>query len=1153
MSVFNHIRFAAKSDIGRKRKNNEDSFGIFPASGIFCVADGMGGGDDGEVASAATVREVQRFCESHPFPRQVTYTREGILSGIRASVNSASAWIFRRARERALKGCGSTFVGVVFDASHPDQAVALHAGDSRLYRIRGRTIQQVTTDHSAAELIGAKDEKDINPMFRGMILRAVGIQPSVELQMTEFPVREGDRILICSDGLSRMVPDKQLLALIRANLSLENAVDALIAAANAAGGVDNITVELIEIGALPEALPAIPLPTTVATAAVATAPATSATWTSSSGAETSETAGGNGTPPDSESSEDLFSVGPTTDPGGDEEQTGSTMTIPEAADDDDSTEDNAPATPKMLRGTVSSSRNRRWIGYSAGILLLLGGVAGTDYFLLRNGGNVPENPEAPATTSALKFLHEKESAEAEAEKTAIELVETFRLVSERHLLLEVEKDWSLWQERWSSRLDAEKYRGLKEQVLASRNEAEKRILLGECEESVEKSVTAFLQVQNRTELAKLESDWRVWRTTWKAKVEETRFADFDGKLKAARDTAEQRIADEEKRIAEEKAKAETERLLAECRKGADELIDTFGKAKTQETLDKAVVAHTAWQEEWKERVRDKKGAYAAQNDRIQTAHTAAQKRIEAERVCKESAEALVRGFQSAKSDAQLKEQENACRNWRKKWEGKIDEKAFDNLHKTIREMRDEIAERLANEAAIASQEAERNRANVRKTYELALTNEPVEQRGKRLEDAKEKLAASKERSLFSEAETERMLAEIERRRSWTVGKIANRTGNAVTVDGTNIAAGTTATVVFEKGTSWPVTRKGYEPGTVKRESLDGETVTLADDAFVPSEVTVKLPDGLDAGVVCDLDGRVVGAAGVPVNPGRHICAYRRAGYDPQEGISFDVAVGATDARFPKPEKWVASPVNVTIPKLESGVTCEVDGRVQKGGEVFALRLGKKYPYTYRKAGYEDQKGEISVEVNKQLALPKPGTWKPAKTVEKSLTSPMKKPEQAPEGNPVATQKPTPFPVGEKTVSGEVDAKNTDVEWKKFVDRFIRKKEAFFEVLATDMKNSPELLQKLSSAAERLHASARIDEGQCEEIWELLRDVVSLENEYAAAELDSISGNEVTMSKYRRIQDACTEFFSGKDEGTGSKISRMTKFVESVTKKDPAQK
>ena len=255
MSAFKHLSFAVKSDVGHKRKNNEDAFGTFPEHGVWCVADGMGGGDDGEVASAAVIRAVETFCTGNPMPKSGAYSGLDVANGVVTAVNSASAWIYNRAKGKGLKGCGSTFVGIVFNAVKPSEAIALHAGDSRLYRIRGKDIKQITRDHSAAEMIGAKDDAEVNPMFRGMILRAVGIQRSVEIDFTPFPLKQGDTILICSDGLSRMVPDKQIAAIVREyGDDVEKAVTALITAANKAGGIDNITAELIRVGELPQPL-----------------------------------------------------------------------------------------------------------------------------------------------------------------------------------------------------------------------------------------------------------------------------------------------------------------------------------------------------------------------------------------------------------------------------------------------------------------------------------------------------------------------------------------------------------------------------------------------------------------------------------------------------------------------------------------------------------------------------------------------------------------------------------------------------------------------------------------------------------------------------------------------------------------------------------
>lgn len=258
MQGFTHLRYAAATDIGKKRTNNEDAFGVFPDHGIFCVSDGMGGGDDGEVASSATVKAVDAFCTAHPFPNGATYAIEEIVEGLRAAINSASAWICARAKEKNLRGCGATFVAMLFDAANPSSAIALHAGDSRLYRIHARSIQQITKDHTPAELVGVS-EKDINPIFRGMILRAVGIEPSVDIEATPVLINEGDRFVVCSDGLSKMVPDKKMLAILRSGTSPEAAVKNLIAAANEAGGVDNITVVVVDVGPLPAPMPTKPI------------------------------------------------------------------------------------------------------------------------------------------------------------------------------------------------------------------------------------------------------------------------------------------------------------------------------------------------------------------------------------------------------------------------------------------------------------------------------------------------------------------------------------------------------------------------------------------------------------------------------------------------------------------------------------------------------------------------------------------------------------------------------------------------------------------------------------------------------------------------------------------------------------------------------
>lgn len=260
MSNFDHIAFAARTDVGKKRKNNEDAFGTFPDAGIFCVADGMGGGDDGEIASAAVIKGVEDVAKLCAPPAEGGYAAADVAEVLETGLCKASEWMFNRAAEKRLSGCGSTFVGIVLDATRPDSALAVHAGDSRLYLLHGKSIRQITRDHSAAEMMGAKDESKINPMFRSMVMNAVGIKPKVEVETTPFKVSSGDRVLICSDGLSRMVPDKKIASISRGHEDVGEAADALIAAALEAGGIDNVTVVLVEFGQLPEPVGAQQLP-----------------------------------------------------------------------------------------------------------------------------------------------------------------------------------------------------------------------------------------------------------------------------------------------------------------------------------------------------------------------------------------------------------------------------------------------------------------------------------------------------------------------------------------------------------------------------------------------------------------------------------------------------------------------------------------------------------------------------------------------------------------------------------------------------------------------------------------------------------------------------------------------------------------------------
>lgn len=529
MGAFPHIRYAAKSDIGRKRTNNEDSFGAFPESGIFCVADGMGGGDDGEVASAATVKAIERFTKECPLPAKYTYPIEGIVSGVRAAINSASAWIAKRTQQKGLKGCGSTFVGICFDAAKPNTAIALHAGDSRLYRIRGRSIEQITTDHSAAELIGAKDDKDVNPMFRGMILRAVGIQPAVELERTEVQLKVGDRILICSDGLSRMVDDKKLLSIVRSGNELQTTVEKLIATANSAGGIDNITVELIEVGEFPDPLPTSPLTNQDEVGD-----------TSESGNELEKEATTNKTEDANvtsvASTEDDFIPSTAGDDAGEPKEEG--LNIPESDTEDDPAQNQPPKAEDAASPTSATSFKRKmvvcklmtnWIFPSgvALLLIILGSIAACVW--------TRASEEAEVKSAVETKIHRKE------QKDSLQTVEARRRA-------ELEQQ-SRAAEELKTRSEIQTHEKQKELEEKARKAAERR---AREEQAAREKAEADVQREKEAKAQEI------------ARQEELRKAEEEKKLKE-----EEEAKDRARKEAEELARKERERKEAVARAKAE--------------------------------------------------------------------------------------------------------------------------------------------------------------------------------------------------------------------------------------------------------------------------------------------------------------------------------------------------------------------------------------------------------------------------------------------------------------------------------------------------------------------------------------------------------------------------------------------------------
>lgn len=233
---------AGRTDTGRLRKNNEDAILLLPQDGIFCVADGMGGAAGGEVASRTVLAHIANaFCPAGN-PRSLDQK----ASLVRETTKVASEEILRWAQAHSTRGTGTTLVALAIDSAH-HQAITLHAGDSRAYLFRKGRLQQITKDHTLSEALEFADEKHLSNALRHIITNAVGLHPHPELELIHTNIKAGDLFLLCSDGLTGMLSDIQIVSILlgRENTDLQTTVDDLVAAANEAGGTDNISAILI--------------------------------------------------------------------------------------------------------------------------------------------------------------------------------------------------------------------------------------------------------------------------------------------------------------------------------------------------------------------------------------------------------------------------------------------------------------------------------------------------------------------------------------------------------------------------------------------------------------------------------------------------------------------------------------------------------------------------------------------------------------------------------------------------------------------------------------------------------------------------------------------------------------------------------------------
>lgn len=257
--------FAMLSHRGRVRRSNQDACAALPEHGVFVVCDGMGGAAGGEVASHLAT---EAFLDCLAQPGSATQARARLAEAIRV----ANQAVYRQAqRSPSLHGMGTTLVALLWEDAVDGSVLWLaHAGDSRCYRLRSGTLQLLTQDHSLVEEqvragVLSRVQATVSPM-RNIITRAIGSEPMVEPEIAAHSAQRGDLYLLASDGLSRELDDGEIAQIltrtadpaalaaarrdpVRPGEAVQAALDAacraLIDAANAKGGLDNITVVLV--------------------------------------------------------------------------------------------------------------------------------------------------------------------------------------------------------------------------------------------------------------------------------------------------------------------------------------------------------------------------------------------------------------------------------------------------------------------------------------------------------------------------------------------------------------------------------------------------------------------------------------------------------------------------------------------------------------------------------------------------------------------------------------------------------------------------------------------------------------------------------------------------------------------------------------------
>jgi len=239
------LQSAVRTDVGQRRRANEDRYAIAGHLGIYLVADGMGGHTAGQVASDLAAQSAVSALET------LAGGAARLTDKLRFAVAAANREIFETAQEKPhLAGMGTTLVALL--AGNERIALA-HVGDSRAYLVRGGKIRQLTDDHSlVAELVRRREITEVAARghpHRHVLTRALGVRRTVEADLAELTPAEGDLFVLCTDGLTGHVQDEEIAEAVLREPDLDVACENLVRLANERGGEDNITVMLVGCGA----------------------------------------------------------------------------------------------------------------------------------------------------------------------------------------------------------------------------------------------------------------------------------------------------------------------------------------------------------------------------------------------------------------------------------------------------------------------------------------------------------------------------------------------------------------------------------------------------------------------------------------------------------------------------------------------------------------------------------------------------------------------------------------------------------------------------------------------------------------------------------------------------------------------------------------